>query len=478
MKILLVYPSQFYTPAWSGKFFLSQTKSHLLYLASFLAKEHCVDVLDLENELGRPRTASEISIFRKKTAELLSSRSFDLAAISCWTSFNYLAAKMVAQVCRQVREGARIVVGGYHPSALPQDFFYKGSPFDFIVKGEGELALAAIAAMKRRFAAGPRVVAGSALDLRRQPCLEWRFPQAQRLVKSRIVTVYLSRGCPFCCSYCMEGAKRHRSWRSYTIEASMRTVEGAIGMFDPRIVVIGDACFGFDLLWRRAFLERLIAKKFDKIFWFQTRVDLMQRQDIDLFSRLNSNVEFGLESGSEEMLSLMAKTHNPKGYLASCRQVVHYANKKKLPHKISLIFNHPGETQDTYRQTLRFVASLGRGQREVSTNIVGQNFSLFPGSPAYARLGFFKKKYGTTVENAYWWHARRDQDALSCAVMPSEDIRKKQGGIDYWQQEVKELNESNFERMSSSTRILLWSWAREEGLLAAPGTPVRADQAR
>ena len=130
-NLLLIYPSRLYAPHWGE---ISAIKAHMIDLFSFLKyKKIGVEVLDLENEIGRPKTEEQVKEFEEKTTKLISQFDFDIAAISCWSSLNYLSSIMVARICKNVNSKSTVVVGGYHPSALPADFMYPRSPFDFIV---------------------------------------------------------------------------------------------------------------------------------------------------------------------------------------------------------------------------------------------------------------------------------------------------------------------------------------------------------
>ena len=66
-----------------------------------------------------------------------------------------------------------MVVGGYHPSSLPSDFAYPGSPFDYVVLGEGEMGiLQQIVAGKVPKEAHPQIVQGAGVEIE-QVDLRW-----------------------------------------------------------------------------------------------------------------------------------------------------------------------------------------------------------------------------------------------------------------------------------------------------------------
>ncbi|MFX1443208.1 MAG: hypothetical protein ACFFHV_07325, partial [Promethearchaeota archaeon] len=78
--------------------------------------------------------------------------SFNLVAISCYTSFTYLSSIEVAWMIKKINPKCKIIVGGYHPSVLPNTFFpenipsyfgeyyiQKATPFDAICVDEAEI---------------------------------------------------------------------------------------------------------------------------------------------------------------------------------------------------------------------------------------------------------------------------------------------------------------------------------------------------
>ena len=267
-------------------------------------------------------------------------------------------------------------------------------------------------------------------------------------------SIYLSRGCPFSCSFCMESSKGHHSWRSYSAERAFREIKRLIAIKNPKQICISDACFGFNKTWRRKFLSALIKNKTDKIFWAQSRIDLFEKEDIDLLSKLNFSIEFGLESGSEEMLHIMKKTNKPKAYLKKCADVISYMNKKEVSYAIHLIFNHPGETKATFRATIKFFSSLFKKQNKISGSLGGQNYGFFPGSRIHRHLKYYEEKYGTEVKHKEWWKERGDHANLARSVIPSRNLILTEGEANYWQKDIEEINRQCFEKMPVWIRFL------------------------
>jgi hypothetical protein len=121
-----------------------------------------------------------------------------------------------------------IVAGGYHASARPDDIVYDGSPSTCASWGGREAPIA-----RRRVGRGRRAAARSDArpdpveDLDDLPPTDWslldRYKPIARKVASQ-TQLYLSRGCPFDCAFCMERAKREVSWRAYSVERALDEV--------------------------------------------------------------------------------------------------------------------------------------------------------------------------------------------------------------------------------------------------------------
>ncbi|MDI7268942.1 MAG: cobalamin-dependent protein, partial [Myxococcota bacterium] len=106
---------------------------HLLALAGWVEREAGVEplVLDLRHERDPDRALREA---------IDGSRPV-VVGISCYSSFDYLDAVETARKARTAAPSARIVAGGYHASACPEDFTRLPDLFDHVVVGDGERAL-------------------------------------------------------------------------------------------------------------------------------------------------------------------------------------------------------------------------------------------------------------------------------------------------------------------------------------------------
>jgi protein-L-isoaspartate(D-aspartate) O-methyltransferase len=384
---------------------------HLVALGSFLraTTQARVQIVDLGYE--RFLTAPD--------PQRIFSHEFSVVGISCYSSYDYLAAFHVGCEIRRRNPEAILVAGGYHPSARPGDFVHipgsdleEPSPFDHVVIGEGELPLARIVESARRGqrlaepVLGPEPL-GSLDDL---PPLDWslldRYRGAARSIGTQ-ATLSFSRGCPFQCTFCMERSKGQSAWRPWSpsrAEAEVRALDRWLGL-GGWTLFIADAVFGMNSDWRREMLERMAMLDLDVAkVWTLSRIDLVGSGDISRYHRANFGLGLGLESGDPGMLRLTGKTHDPDGFLGRFREFAAEAANVGFPWGANVIAGHPGETEASLELSARFATDLFLGVEPLTGFLSVDPFRLYPGSLIDRRLEDFVERFGTRVHRPRWWN--------------------------------------------------------------------------
>ncbi|HZO11785.1 MAG TPA: cobalamin-dependent protein, partial [Polyangiaceae bacterium] len=192
-RVLLLWPGGLFSGG--ANFGVPQ----LLSIAGVLRRraDALVDVvdLDLERALGPVDFATLV-------------RGYDLVGISCYSSYDYLKVMAIAAEIRRHLPRAWLVSGGYHASARPQEFTGDDSPFDYVAVGDGEAPMLrlceALIAGRRPLmrAVGPDSLRDTSLIEYDWSLLERYLPVARRVASQ--AEIYLSRGCPYDCAFCME----------------------------------------------------------------------------------------------------------------------------------------------------------------------------------------------------------------------------------------------------------------------------------
>jgi len=422
-RILLVYPSCFDYPVWMERVDL---KTSLIWLASYLKRDYPVTYADFELQIGRPNSPAQIRRFERRVRRYLEEQEFDILAISCWTSLSYRASRTVARICRELFPDRVIVVGGYHVTARPNEFITDGRLFDFVVSGEGERALAEIAASWSTVGRPAETYRIQGATVTQDHLVPYDWTIADDLVREYIKhkingpCVYLSRGCPFGCSFCMEPTK-DRTWRAFTPDEAIEEVYRVHEHYRSFSVAIADACFGMRPVWRKEFLEKLVARKPE--FWivFETRAEYLDAEDVEMLAKLKVEIQFGVESCSPDMLQLMHKTRKPEKFLDTFSRLSNDLSDHRILHRANLIFNHPGETEKTLNETFAFI---DRETERTDSYLMwaSHGYMHFPGCEIDEKRTWFEQEHGAKFLSGDWWHEATDQYDNSQRVIPSRDL--------------------------------------------------------
>ena len=356
-------------------------------------------------------------------------KGFDVVALSIYSSYDHLMCTAIAQMARDAWPDAVIVAGGYHASARPFEYIGDDSPFDVVVVGEGERPLVQIiesvagGAPLRDTVLGPQPI--DRLD--DLPPTDWSFLARYRDVARKVASqaqVYLSRGCPFDCAFCMERAKREVSWRSLSVERALDEISSLHDFLDLRTwtLYFGDALSGMKKSWRRAFLEGLARRDIpvDK-YWLLIRVDLVDDEDLRLFGAANCGLGFGLESGDPSLLATIRKTGRLDDYLDRMEHIAERAREHDVPWGANIICGHPGETPETMRTSAAYMRKLFLRKRGVTGFLSVDPFRLYPGSPIDAEREAYEQRFGTVFHRPHWWDDG-DPAFLSEWVDPSSEL--------------------------------------------------------
>lgn len=411
---------------------------HLLLLAAALRRATDAEVSVVDLALERRLGAGELRAVV---------RAHDLFAVSCYSSYDYLLVVELMARLRALAPGVPVVVGGYHPSACPEDFLSPPLPsplFDWIVDGEGEGPLVALVGALARGSPPPRGVlprSTTPAPFPEAPAYDWRLLERYRAVARegpRQAEIYLSRGCPHACAFCMERAKRMVCWRALPAEAACEELHALDAFLDLSgwSVKLCDPMFGHDASWRRELLERLARRPTRALrLWLLTRLDYLEREDLELMARARVSPGFGFESAAPEQLRRMRKTAQPTAYVDRLRQIAREATRLELPFGVNVIVGHPGETAQTLRETARVLEEVFLSPDRTHGFISVDPFRLYPGSSIALERRAWETETGFVAHRYPWWHDG-DPGFLSEWVSPSTEL-------DYAR--TRELQERHFD---------------------------------
>lgn len=345
-------------------------------------------------------SASAISSdeFIKRTLEF----SPDVAGFTA-TTLEVLAASILAADLRQLLPDIRIVVGGPHVSAAPEETMLRYPVFDVAAVGEGEETLCELLASfssGKEIASVPGIVYRNGLGVcrsPRRPFIEhmddlpypaWNlldgFParfsppafKARKLPAASLVT---SRGCPNKCIFC-DRSVFGSSCHGFSAEYVVGMVRELYERYGVREICFEDDTF---VTFKKRLVEicnRLIEMKLDISWSCLGRVNQVDSEHLELMKRAGCwQISYGIESGSQKILDLIKKNVS----LAQIRRAVDATHKAGILNKGFFIVGHPGETRETLRETIDFALDLPL--HDVSATML----TPFPGTELHERAAEF-----------------------------------------------------------------------------------------
>lgn len=354
---------------------------------------------------------------------------YDVVGIAVYSSFDWLPCEALAARARALLPNAVIVAGGYHASARPSEVIEDRSPFDVCIVGEGELPFTRIVQSVEGGAPIRKQILGSEPidELDALPPTDWSHLDRYRAIARDHATqaqLYLSRGCPFDCAFCMERAKREVRWRAYSVERAIDEVVRLHAWLDLRgwTVFVTDALFGMKTSWRRAFLDELARRALPiDTTWLLLRIDLVEDDDLALLREANCSVGFGLESGDPDQLAIIRKTGRLDTYLDRMREIAAWSLEHDLAWGANVIVGHPGETRASMERSAAYLRGLFLSPRATTGFLSVDPYRFYPGSPIDQERGHWEQRFGTRFHAPTWWR-EGDPAFLSEWCDPSREL--------------------------------------------------------
>jgi len=358
----------------------------ICYLAAVLEKAgHKINLTDAEAE----------RLMIADIAKKLEKEKPDIIGLTCTTPM-VASVKKAAQAFKNIFPEAKIIVGGPHVTAVPEDLLSEKC-IDIAVIGEGEYTIVELVKLieENKSLKECKGIAfkenGKVIRTMPRPLIEnidaLPFPSRYLLpydrykhsdmigckTKKNYTNIMSSRGCPFRCIFC----------------GSRTTFGGVVRFRNPKLVVdeieecynkLDIGIFGFSddtLTVKKEHITEIcneILKRKLNIAWVaQARVNTVDKEILQLMKKAGCEaIHYGYESGSQEILNNIKKGITLRQSIDATRIT------KEIGLKIHGYFmiGNPGETEETAKQTIKFAKKLDpdTAQFTIATPFPGTEF--------------------------------------------------------------------------------------------------------
>lgn len=411
MKILLINPPYRAEERYGkdmAKFGPTNEPLGLAYLAGMLEKHgHKVQIWD-----GMVQELSDI-------------RQADVVGVTMLTPM-YEQSKSMIKIIRQMYPDCRIVVGGAHPTALPQETMADIPEIDHVIPGDGEYLLLSLVDCLQQgiLTKKDAVIYGfgpdkdlDALPLPARHLLQMGRYQmtASRSRNGHAFTVIVARGCPFKCGFC---SRIHgRKVRFHSVDRIIREV-GILLNYGAR-----EINFEADTLTvNKKFVHDLcsalkISGLSKRIRWTcESRIDTI---DGDMLNAMKSagcwQISYGVETGTQRLLDLIQKGTN----IEQIERTVALTKKIGISIRAFFMLGLPTETAAETQATINFARKLNArwSQFTLYTPLPGTKLWDIAAkeAPISKNWADFRTHAGWTTHKPAWVPAGRTAEEMKSA---------------------------------------------------------------
>ncbi len=321
----------------------------LCYLSSYLKRQGITNITGVDLNIDDP-AGLESAI-----------ESSDVVGVYCSTK----ALRPALDVASRAKRAKKIVVmGGPHPSVLPEEVL--ASPdVDYVILSEGEESLLALI---EALMSGGDVSEIDGLGYKVEGALKIN-PRTRYIANldtipfpdrdlfdfdwTKSLTVCATRGCPYKCANCQPALSLQTcAYRTRSVDDVVDELKQvAVG----KVVHFVDNDLTINRKWIVRFCERLVEEDLNLRWGCQGRVNTLNKELLALMRKAGCmNVGIGIESGSQELLDKFLR----KGInLQKAEELIQESVEVGMPLHGWFIIGIPTETKEDIEKTIEFAQS-------------------------------------------------------------------------------------------------------------------------
>jgi radical SAM superfamily enzyme YgiQ (UPF0313 family) len=340
---------------------------------------------------------------------------------TCYTA-NFLDLLNLLKRYKKKYPRALSIVGGPHVSMMDKSSLQEEC-IDIVVRGEGEKTMEEICSKKPlgkifgiTFKNGINIIRNPNRPLMEKLC-SLPLPAYHLLLgsyQSKVWHLQTSKGCPFNCSFCCEGALNGKKIRFKEPKKIIEEIRLLNKLFDCKRVFFIDDTFTFKKEHVFNLCNEL--KKLNFLKWdCETRVDRVNSKLLKEMKGAGCRMlYFGIESGSQEILDKNNKNIKIEKVVWACK----LAKRFGFYITANIIIGLPGENKKTFNESLNFIRMLIKNKLvDVVSPYI---FTPYPGTPIFQK----PKNYDINILDKMNWDKYREDfyPIIETEFLSSEEI--------------------------------------------------------
>ncbi|MCL4378202.1 MAG: B12-binding domain-containing radical SAM protein [Actinobacteria bacterium] len=291
----------------------------------------------------------------------------DLVGISSITSTSTRSYKLISEI-RKVTPKVPIVMGGPHPTFMPEEVLENGS--DYAVRGEGEKTiLELIDALEGKasledvkglsFFKNGNIVHNEDRELIQNldeiPFPDWSLLENHEQIN--YMPIQTSRGCPYSCKFCSVIKIFGRKYRFRSVDSIIAEISHVLKIFEgtkAKRIFFYDDNFSANRKRIKSLLTRILDQNIKMPTWFsQERLDISEDEElVELMAKTGcKRIMAGIESINPKTLEEYNKKQNVEGIKESIK-ILH---KHGIGVHGMFVLGGENDDIDSIKKTMSFI---------------------------------------------------------------------------------------------------------------------------
>lgn len=347
----------------------------------------------------------------------------DVAGISVITPYITSASMVATQIKKHLN--IPIIVGGPHPSSIPEKTLREHSSFDIAVRGEGEETMRELCKVIENKGDIQSVLGisfrkdGEIISTPPRPLIEnlddipfpaWHLLQMDKYFKNtnmsldaggmKTFSIITSRGCPGRCKFCDSHSVWKRKYRARSATNVVDEIERLYNDYNIRFIQFVDDTLIVNKKRVFEICDQIKERNLDIKWMCWGRVNLV---DAEVLRKMKDagcvKIYYGIESGSQKILDYINKNIT----LEQAEHAVKITKKAGILTGAYWMMVFPPETEEDIKRTIEFNTSLPLDDHDTFSIL-----TPFPGSELYK----ITKEEGLLLSEDWEYYYNRRADVL------------------------------------------------------------------